>query len=114
MQWQEKLSAEQQPVIGINWLGQLADCTFRHRFVRCQEAISTTWDFVETAAIVANCDLVVTSDTSVARLAAGMGRPTWLLLTRMLDWCWGLEGETTFWYPSMRLFRQRERGTGTR
>ena len=89
---------------------QLADCPFRHRFVRCQEEINRTWDFVETAAIIANCDLVITSDTVVAHLAAGMGQPTWLLLTTVPEWRWGMEGDTSFWYPSMRLFRQRERG----
>ena len=89
---------------------QLSRCPFRHRFVDCQEEIDTTWDFEETAAIIANCDLVVSSDTAVAHLAAGMGQPTWLLLTTVPEWRWGMEGETTFWYPTMRLFRQRERG----
>ena len=92
---------------------QLADCSFRHRFVGCQEDINQTWDFVETAAIIANCDLVITSDTAVTHLAAGMGHPTWLLLTQMPEWRWGREGESSFWYPSMRLFRQRERGNWT-
>ena len=89
---------------------QLAGCPFRKRFVGCQEEISTTWDFVATAAIVANCDLVITSDSAVAHLAGGMGRPTWLLLAKVPDWRWDLTGDTTFWYPSMRLFHQRERG----
>ena len=39
-----------------------------------------------------------------------MGKPTWLLLTKIPDWRWGLEGETTFWYPSVRLFRQSKKG----
>ena len=39
-----------------------------------------------------------------------MGKTTWLMLHKVPDWRWGLEGETTFWYPSMRLFRQKERG----
>ena len=89
---------------------QMADCSFRHRFVGCQEEINETWDFVETAAMIANCDLIITCDTSVAHLAAGMGRPTWMLLVAVPDWRWGMEGDTSFWYPSMRLFRQRERG----
>ena len=88
---------------------QLADCSFAHRFVRCQEEINETWDFVETAAIITNCDLVITSDTAVAHLSGGLGKPTWLLLRKDAEWRWGLEGATTFWYPSMRLFRQRER-----
>ena len=89
---------------------QLTDCRFLDRFVGCQEEINQTWDFVENAAIMMNCDLIITVDTAVAHLAAGLGQPTWLLLHKVPDWRWGMEGSTTFWYPSMRLFRQRERG----
>ncbi len=89
---------------------QLTTCSFRDRFVSCQDQINHTWDFLETAAIIANCDLIITSDTSVAHLAGGLGKTTWLLLHKVPDWRWGLEGDTTFWYPSMRLFRQKERG----
>ena len=89
---------------------QLETCSFKDRFVSCQDQVNETWDFLETAAIVANCDLVITSDTSVAHLAGGMGKTTWLLLHKVPDWRWGLNGDSTFWYPSMRLFRQKERG----
>ena len=89
---------------------QLNTCTFKDRFVNCQTQINKTWDFLETAAIISNCDLVITSDTAVAHLAGGMGKNTWLLLHKNPDWRWGLEGDTTFWYPSMRLFRQKEIG----
>ncbi|MDP6171909.1 MAG: hypothetical protein QF702_07110, partial [Prochlorococcaceae cyanobacterium ETNP2_MAG_10] len=89
---------------------QLDNCSFQDRFVGSQEQINNTWDFLETAAIIANCDLVITSDTSVAHLAGGMGKTTWLLLKKVPDWRWGLKGDTSFWYPSMRLFRQKERG----
>ena len=89
---------------------QLTDCFFLHRFVGCQGEISQIWDFVETAAMILNCDLIITSDTAVAHLAGGLGKPTWLLLRNVPDWRWGIAGETSFWYPSMRLFRQRERG----
>ena len=89
---------------------QLETCSFKDRFVSCQDQVNETWNFLETAAIIANCDLVITSDTSVAHLAGGMGKTTWLLLKKVPEWRWGLGGDTTFWYPSMRLFRQRERG----
>ena len=89
---------------------QLTDCRFLDRFVGCQEEINQTWDFVENAAIMMNCDLIITTDTCVAHLAGGLGQPTWLLLHKVPDWRWGMEGSTTFWYPSMRLFRQREHG----
>ena len=89
---------------------QLTDCRFLDQFVGCQEEINQTWDFVENAAIMMNCDLIITVDTAVAHLAAGLGQPTWLLLKKVPEWRWGMEGDTTFWYPSMRFFRQRERG----
>ena len=89
---------------------QLENCSFRDRFVSCQAQINSSWDFIETAAIIDNCDLIITSDTSIAHLAAAMGKPTWTLLSRTPDWRWGLAGDTTFWYPSMRLFRQKNQG----
>jgi tetratricopeptide (TPR) repeat protein/GR25 family glycosyltransferase involved in LPS biosynthesis len=109
------------PIIGgskMSWLSlqkgfgseQTKTCSFNDHFINCQDQINDTWDFLETAAIIANCDLVITSDTAVAHLAGGMGKTIWLLLHKIPDWRWGLEGETTFWYPSMRLFRQEERG----
>lgn len=89
---------------------QLNTCSFKDRFVSCQDLINNTWDFLETAAMIANCDLVITSDSAVAHLAGGMGKNTWLLLKKVPDWRWGIEGDATFWYPSLRLFRQKERG----
>ena len=89
---------------------QRADCSFRDRFVSCQQQIDATWDFLDTAAMIANCDLVITSDTCVAHLAGGMGKATWLVLKKVPEWGWGLDGDKSFWYPSMRLFRQTEWG----
>jgi ADP-heptose:LPS heptosyltransferase len=63
-------------------------------------------DFVETAALIKCLDLVVTVDTSVAHLAAALGRPTWLLLPYTPDFRWLLDRDDSPWYPSMRLFRQ--------
>ena len=88
---------------------QLDKCTFNANFVKSQNLINKTWDFLETAAIIANCDLIITSDTAVAHLAGGMGKKTWLLLQSVPEWRWGMHLDKTFWYPSMRLFRQKER-----
>ena len=63
--------------------------------------------FLDTAAIMENLDLIITADTSVAHLAGALGRPTWVALKLVPDWRWGLEGDVTPWYPSMRLFRQK-------
>jgi tetratricopeptide (TPR) repeat protein len=63
-------------------------------------------DFADTAALLAELELVISVDTAVAHLAGAMGRPVWVLLQCQADWRWGVVGEKTPWYPSMRLFRQ--------
>lgn len=65
-------------------------------------------DLSETAALVSCLDLVITVDTSVAHLAGGLGRPTWVLLPWTPDYRWLLDREDSPWYPTMRLFRQTE------
>jgi tetratricopeptide (TPR) repeat protein len=67
-------------------------------------------DFAETAALVANLDLVISCDTSVAHLAGAMGKPVWILSRRDGCWRWLGEGDETAWYPRARLFRQTTRG----
>ncbi len=63
-------------------------------------------DFTDTAAIVANLDLVITVDTSVAHLAGALGKPVWILLPHAPDWRWLRERGDSPWYPTARLFRQ--------
>jgi tetratricopeptide (TPR) repeat protein len=63
-------------------------------------------DFSDTAALADLMDLVITVDTSVAHLAAAMGKPTWILLPFSPDWRWLLDRDDSPWYPSARLFRQ--------
>src|SRR5262249_38327173 len=63
-------------------------------------------NFDDTAAVLAVCDLLITVDTAAAHLAGAMGRPVWVLVPFAPDWRWTLEGETTPWYPSARVFRQ--------
>jgi hypothetical protein len=67
-------------------------------------------DFADTAAVVAQLDLVIAVDTSVAHLAGALGKPTWTLVRFAADWRWAVSGDDTAWYPSMRLFRQAARG----
>ena len=63
-------------------------------------------DFSDTAAVVANLDLVITVDTAVAHLAGALGVRTWLLLPFAPDWRWLLDRRDSPWYPSIRLYRQ--------
>ncbi|WP_449235879.1 tetratricopeptide repeat protein [Azospirillum doebereinerae] len=63
-------------------------------------------DFADTATILANLDLVVCVDTSVAHLAGALGRPAWVLLPFAPDWRWMLHRTDNPWYPTLRLFRQ--------
>ncbi|MCW6049624.1 tetratricopeptide repeat protein [Lyngbya sp. CCAP 1446/10] len=67
-------------------------------------------DLADTAAAIAKLDLVITVDTAVAHLAGALGKPVWILLAFSPDWRWLLEREDSPWYPTARLFRQRERG----
>lgn len=64
----------------------------------------------DTAALIEKLDLVITVDTSVAHLAGAMGKETWLLLHHFPDCRWEMTAEHSYWYPAMRLFRQRRAG----
>lgn len=68
----------------------------------------STW--ISTAKNLLQQRLLISCDTAVAHLAASLGVETWLLVAASPDWRWGLTGERTFWYPSMRLFRQQKLG----
>lgn len=67
-------------------------------------------DYSETAALIAELDLVLAVDTSVAHLAGAMGKPVWILLPLVPDWRWMLNRDTTPWYPSAVLYRQSRPG----
>lgn len=70
----------------------------------------TNGRFVDTAAVINNIDLVITTDTSVAHLAGALGKPVWVILPMVADWRWLLNRADSPWYPSMRLFRQTDVG----
>lgn len=67
-------------------------------------------DFADTAAVIANLDLIIAVDTAVAHLAGAMGKPVWTMLRYAPDWRWYPDAPISKWYPSMRLYRQRIRG----
>ena len=67
-------------------------------------------DFMQTAAVLVNLDLVITCDTAVAHLAGALGIPVWVAIPFAPDWRWLLDRSDSPWYPTMRLFRQDRRG----
>ena len=82
------------PPTGMNLIDHSADLT----------------DFAETAALIANLDLVIAADTAAAHLAGALGKPVWVLLPFVPDWRWLLDREDSPWYPTIRLFRQKRAG----
>lgn len=86
---------------------RLADNTLPDSFTDLGTAIS---DFADTAAIMANLDLVVSSCTGPAHLAGALGVPLWVALPFSADWRWLTGRDDSPWYPTARLFRQSAPG----
>jgi len=86
---------------------QLAALSDRLQIIDLSEHLN---DFDDTAAAVANMDVIIGCDTSVAHLAGALGVPTWVLLPAVPDWRWMLNRMYTPWYPTVKLFRQTTLG----
>jgi hypothetical protein len=106
-----------QPLLdqpGLEWISlqrgagaeQIEALGWRSRFHPLQVELDAVWPFEEVGAILHNCDLLISTDTAITHLAGALGLPALLLLKSTPDWRWGLAGDTTFWYPNHRLFRQ--------
>ncbi len=67
-------------------------------------------DFVDTASLIQQLDLIISVDTAVTHLAGALGKPTWLLLPFAPDWRWMLHRDDSPWYPTVRIFRQPTAG----
>ncbi|MEX0852737.1 MAG: tetratricopeptide repeat protein [Bauldia sp.] len=95
----------------INGLDQLAELPPGMSVESLGAEISNNPEgFDEIAAVMANLDLVISSDTVTAHLGGALGRPVWVALNHYPDWRW-LDGRTDSpWYPSIRLFRQQREG----
>lgn len=90
---------------------QLAACADRFTAIDLGSTLDSQGGaFVETAAVMCNLDLVVTSDTAGAHLAGALGVPTWLALAHAPEWRWLVDRDDSPWYPTMRLFRQPQPG----
>ncbi len=66
--------------------------------------------FMDSLAVIKHLDLVITSDTAMPHLAGAVGCEVWMALAHVPDWRWGMAGETTPWYPTMRFYRQHRAG----
>lgn len=136
--WQQRLAAQTGPRVGLVWMGgklsyaPARDMAFANLAPLLElpgicwyslqkdgsppkDAPVTDWmaevaDFADTAALIANLDLVIAVDTAVAHLAGAMGKPVWLLNRFESEWRWMRGKDTTPWYPSMRIFSQTAPG----
>ena len=122
--WERRLSARDNYRVGLCWAGSsvhpgrinriLAEEAFAPLYkVKAAQFTSLMWsdalfDWDETAALIHCLDLVITVDTSIAHLAGAMGKRVWILLGKPFCWRWLLERTDSPWYPTARLFRQRE------
>ena len=88
-------------------MDQLDKCSFKEYFIDKQEVVNKTLDFLDSAAIISCCDLVITSDSMNAHLSGSIGKETWLLLKYVPDWRWGMEKDSSHWYKSLKLYRQK-------
>lgn len=90
---------------------QLADSGFSERIFNLAEELDLSGGaFMDTAAVMRLLDLVITSDTATAHLAGALGSNVWVALSAVPDWRWFRKRDDSPWYPSMRLFRQRQAG----
>jgi tetratricopeptide (TPR) repeat protein len=90
---------------------QLDQAALGARLLDLREELDTGADaFIDTAAVMAGLDLIISSDTAIAHLAGALGRPVWVALSASPDWRWLVERSDSPWYPSMRLFRQPRAG----
>lgn len=86
---------------------EIADLGWQTKLVDLSEQLN---DMADTAAAIAQLDLVITVDTSIAHLAGAIHKPVWVLLAHVPDWRWMQHRSDSPWYPTMRLFRQSEPG----
>lgn len=137
--WETRLGDERKLKVGLVWAGSaihpgdaMRSMRFEHlapllnvtstRFFSLQKTTkpqavselidwtSALTDFAETAGLIANLDLVIAVDTSVAHLAGAMGKRVWVMLPFAPDWRWLRGRDDSPWYPTMKLFRQQAFG----
>jgi tetratricopeptide (TPR) repeat protein len=91
-------------VEGVNFYSLQKDWNEHHP--RIKYHMDKCGDFMDTASLISRLDLVISVDTSIAHVAGAIGKPVWMMARLGGCWRWTNEGERTFWYPSMKVFRQ--------
>jgi hypothetical protein len=97
------------------WINLQVDCTDEENAVLSASGVAcypgTINSFADSAALIQNCDVVLSVDTAVAHLSGALGRPTWVMLNWFgVDWRWLLNRDSSPWYSTARLFRQPKLG----
>jgi tetratricopeptide (TPR) repeat protein len=99
---------------GVNWVSLQTDVSSKEERILEKFGISDLGgdikSFDDSAALMTECDLVISIDTAVAHLAGALGRETWILLKYGCDWRWLLKRSDCPWYPTARLYRQEKLG----
>lgn len=96
----------------VTWVNLTSrqDASLGDSFPQVMDVSESLKDFGDTAAVLAQLDLVITVDTAVAHLAGAMHRPCWVLLSRVPDWRWQVNRHDSAWYPGITVFRQKNLG----
>lgn len=120
--WAGRVSADG---VGVVWHGSRTNLLDRHRSLPSPDILApvkadganvydlqkTDGDFADAAARIEQLSLVITVDTALAHLAGALGKPVWIMLPRhFVDFRWMEDRADSPWYPSMRVFRQRDLG----
>ena len=97
----------------VRWISLNKEPLDANQMALLQQLGVTDWsgelkNFDDTAALIGEMDLVISVDTATAHLAGALGKPVWLLNRAESEWRWLLERSDSPWYPSMRIFRQRQ------
>ena len=79
---------------------------FDSQLLPTQSLVSESSSFLDTAAILQNCDLLISADSAVVHLAGAIGKPCWVMLKTIPEWRWGIEGSRSYWFDKLKLFRK--------
>ena len=89
---------------------QIKESKFSKYMIDNNDNIDTGTDaFIDTAAIIKNLDLIISSDTSIVHLSGSIGKKIWMLEPKVPNWPWTNYGDTSPWYKSLEIFRQKKK-----